>query len=291
MANKARKIALITGASRGFGRFCASRFWEEGYDLFLVSQSKSKLNSIKNDFLPKNGQKLVFYACDLSNIENISKLPEAFKKDFSYLNVLVNNAAVQGPIGSFLNNDFLLWENTFKVNFFAPAFLSQIMISFMKNLDNASIINLSGGGSTAPRPNFTAYASSKTALVRFSETLAMELKDFGIRVNCVAPGAMNTDMMGEIFDNGLINCGEKEYSIASNIIKNGGASMDNVANLLILLSGDLGKHITGKLISAVWDNWENWLNYSNQLNSSDLYTLRRITGKDRGIDWGDKNDI
>ena len=289
--NQIRKIALITGASRGLGKFCAKRFWEEGYDLFLVSQNESKLNSIKTEFLDGKDQKLFLYACDLANAENISQLTLAFKKEFSHLNVLINNAAIQGPIGPFLNNDFLFWEETFKINFFAPVFLSKSMIPFMKNLNNSSIINLSGGGATGPRPNFSAYAASKTALVRFSETLAEELKSFGIRVNCVAPGAMNTDMMNEIFDKGLINCGEKEYSVASRTLKDGGSSMDNVANLLIFLSSNSGKDITGKLISALWDDWGNWLNHLDQLNSSDLYTLRRITGKDRDINWGDKNDI
>jgi NAD(P)-dependent dehydrogenase (short-subunit alcohol dehydrogenase family) len=293
--NQTRKIALITGASRGLGKFSAKRFWDEGYDLFLVAQNKSKLNSIKTEFLneqkQKQKQKLVLYTCDLANTENIAQLTLTFKNEFSHLNVLINNAAIQGPIGPFLNNDFLSWEETFKINFLAPAFLSKSMIPFMKNLSNASIINLSGGGASSPRPNFSAYACSKTALVRFSETLAMELEVFGIRVNCVAPGAMSTDMMSEIFDKGEINSGEKEYAVASKTLKDGGASMDNVANLLIFLSSNSGKDITGKLISAVWDNWGNWLNHLDQLNSSDIYTLRRITGKDRDIDWGDKNDI
>jgi NAD(P)-dependent dehydrogenase (short-subunit alcohol dehydrogenase family) len=289
--NQTRKIALITGASRGLGKFCAKRFWGEGYDLFLVSQNKSQLDSIKTEFLNKKEQRLVLYTCDLAKTESITQLMLAFKKEFSHLNVLINNAAIQGPIGPFLNSDFLSWEEAFKINLLAPVFLSKSMIPFMKNLNNASIINLSGGGATSPRPNFSAYAASKTALVRFSETLAKELEVFGIRVNCVAPGAMSTDMMNEILDKGEINCGEKEFSAASKILKDGGASMDNVANLLIFLSGNLGKNITGKLISAVWDNWENWLNHLEQLNSSDLYTLRRITGKDRDIDWGDKNDI
>lgn len=158
----------------------------------------------------------------------------------------------------------------------------------MKDSENASIINISGGGATNARPNFSAYASSKSALVRFSECLSEELKESGIRVNCVAPGAMNTAMLDEVVRSGILSAGEKEVAIAKKVLNEGGASMEKVADLLIFLSGDKSRGITGKLISAIWDNWENWPNHLDKLDSKDLYTLRRITARDRGLDWGDR---
>jgi NAD(P)-dependent dehydrogenase (short-subunit alcohol dehydrogenase family) len=288
IATNDKKVAMITGASKGLGKFCAERFWEEGYDLFLVASNQEQLDLVKKQFGEKKDRKILTCACDLSKYKDIVFLIKFFKSNFSNLNVMINNAAIQGPIGPLIDNDLNLWKKTLKINFYAPVTLIQGMIPLMKNCKNASIINISGGGATAPRPNFSAYASSKAALVRFSETLAEELKDFGIRVNCVAPGAMKTDMLSEILKVGICNAGEKELNAAMKVLDFGGASMDKVADLLIFLASELSCNISGKLISAVWDDWENWPNHIDLLASTDVYTLRRITSRDRGFDWGDK---
>lgn len=288
MSVESKKIALITGASRGLGNFCAKRFWDERFNLLLVSSNKNQLDQAKKEFSKKNGQKILTFACDLSNEDQIENLVKFFKENFSHLNVLLNNAAIQGPIGSLIDNDLDLWKKTLRINFYAPVFLIQALVPLMKDSKNASIINISGGGATNARPNFSAYASSKSALVRFSECLSEELKESGISVNCVAPGAMNTSMLAEVLKTGILSAGEKEVAIAKKVLNEGGASMEKVADLLIFLSSDKSRGITGKLISAIWDNWENWPNHLDQLDSKDLYTLRRITARDRGFDWGDK---
>jgi 3-oxoacyl-[acyl-carrier protein] reductase len=124
--------------------------------------------------------------------------------------------------------------------------------------------------------------------VRFSETLAEETKPLGIRVNCIAPGAMKTGMLGEVLQKGAHAAGEREFAIASKVFAEGGASMDRVAELAQFLASDKSNGITGKLISAVWDDWEHWADHQDELSSSDAYTLRRIAGRDRGFTWGDK---
>jgi NAD(P)-dependent dehydrogenase (short-subunit alcohol dehydrogenase family) len=153
---------------------------------------------------------------------------------------------------------------------------------------SGSIINLSGGGATGPRAYFSAYAAAKTGLVRFSETLADEVKVHGVKVNCVAPGAMKTAMLEQVLSTGEIASGTREFEIAKKVFLDGGASMDRVAKLALFLASKKSDGLTGKLISAVWDDWENWPQHLQELASSDVYTLRRIVGKDRGFTWGDK---
>jgi len=194
---------------------------------------------------------------------------------------------VHGPIGPVWENDFAAWNQALQVDLLAPVALCKGLIPLMNGTSGGSIINLSGGGATGPRPNFSAYATAKAGLVRFSETIAEELKASGIRVNCIAPGAMKTAMLGELLSKGDA-AGERELSLASKVFEEGGASMDRVADLALFLAGDAGKGITGKLISAVWDDWEHWPEHLDELASSDIYTLRRIAGRDRGFDWGDK---
>jgi 3-oxoacyl-[acyl-carrier protein] reductase len=160
-----------------------------------------------------------------------------------------------------------------------------MFLPLMKKRETGSIINISGGGATGPRPNFTAYGTSKAGLVRFSETLAEELKPNKVRVNCIAPGPMQTDLLAEVLES---QAGEKEINAAQKVFKGAGACMDSVADLALFLASDRSKNITGKLISAQWDDWEAWPKHIDQLNDSDVYTLRRITGRDRGHSWGDK---
>ncbi len=281
------RLGLITGASRGLGAHLASRFWHAGWSLVLVARDECALISACDAFEDRPSQTLELVSCDLASNDQIKKLSISLKEKYQFLDLLINNAAIQGPIGLLEKNDFDDWIGALQINLLAPILLCKELIPLLNHGSNASIINLSGGGATGPRPNFSSYASSKAALVRFSETLADELKPQNIRVNCIAPGAMKTDMLEEVLVS-FGNAGERELEIAKKVFSEGGASMDRVADLALFLSDGASKGITGKLISAVWDNWEEWPNHIESLDKSDAYTLRRIVGRDRGFNWGDK---
>jgi NAD(P)-dependent dehydrogenase (short-subunit alcohol dehydrogenase family) len=281
------RIALITGASRGLGAHLASRFWHAGWSLVLVARDESALVDACVTFERRPLQTLELVSCDLVSIDQIKKLSVLLKDKYQSLELLINNAAIQGPIGSLEQNDFDEWLEALKINLLAPVLLCKELIPLLNKASNASIINLSGGGASGPRPSFSSYASSKAALVRFSETIADELRAKKIRVNCIAPGAMKTSMLEEVLAFPE-NAGERELELAKKVLSEGGASMDKVADLMLFLASDAGKGITGKLISAAWDNWEEWPNHISELNRTDAFTLRRIVGRDRNIDWGDK---
>lgn len=283
----ANRFALITGGTRGLGVLLVRRFWLAGYSLAVVARQNADIRKVLSELPKRNNQEALALPCDMSSPAQVDELIGHVKNACPKLKVLVNNAALQGPIGPVWENDFLAWNQTIQVNLLAPVVLCQSMIPLMSGTGGGSIINLSGGGATGPRANFSAYATAKAGLVRFSETIADELKPSGIRVNCIAPGAMKTAMLGEVLAKGDA-AGERERSVANKVFEEGGASMDRVADLALFLASDASKGITGKLISAVWDNWERWPEHLNELSSSDVYTLRRIAGRDRGFDWGDK---
>jgi 3-oxoacyl-[acyl-carrier protein] reductase len=263
------------------------RFWLYGYSLVVVSRNEVEIHQVLND-LPKRGnQTAISLTCDLGRPAEVAGLIERVKSSFPKLNDLLNNAAIQGPIGTLESNDFAEWQSAVQVNLLAPVALCQGLIPALAANGGGAIINLSGGGATGPRANFSAYATAKAGLVRFSETLAKELKPKGIRVNSIAPGAMKTAMLDEVLASGTA-AGDRELSVANKVFEEGGASMDRVADLALFLASDPASGITGKLISAVWDNWEKWPQYLDELSASDIYTLRRITGRDRGMSWGDK---
>jgi len=281
------RFALITGGSKGLGAHLVRRFWLDGYSLVVVARSNIDIHRILDELPNRSDQCVTALECDLADGTKVAALLDSIKATIPHLDVLVNNAAIQGPIGPLCENDLSAWQLTLQVNLLAPVALCQGLIPLMSRQGGASIINLSGGGATGPRANFSAYATAKAGLVRFSETVADELKGIGIRVNCISPGAMKTEMLKEVLTKSGA-AGSREASIASEVFENGGASMDRVADLALFLASYASTGISGKLISAVWDNWEDWPKHLDELAQGDVYTLRRMAGRDRGFVWGDK---
>jgi NAD(P)-dependent dehydrogenase (short-subunit alcohol dehydrogenase family) len=283
-----RKYAVITGGSRGLGRHLARRYWEAGYSLGLVCRTSVSVHKTLSGLPRAPGQTWDAFEGDLSDASSVQTTIAEIIRRTVQIHSLVNNAATQGPIGPLEQNDLIDWEQTIRINLLSPVALCKGLLPRMANAPDASIINLSGGGATGARANFSAYASAKAALVRFSETLAEEVKSQSITVNCIAPGTMKTDMVAEVLKQGAESSGAREYAVAAKAFEEGGASMDRVANLALFLSSPTARGITGKLISAVWDRWETWPDHVPELAGSDLYTLRRIAGRDRGYAWGDR---
>jgi NAD(P)-dependent dehydrogenase (short-subunit alcohol dehydrogenase family) len=149
------------------------------------------------------------------------------------------------------------------------------------------IIQISGGGATSPLPNLSSYAASKTAVIRFIETLALECKDLNVDINAVAPGVQKTRINEKMIEAGPELIGKALYdaAIAKSLSKVD--STQKACDLIKFLVSDKSNGITGKLISAEWDNWVEWPNHISELQDSKLYTLRRIVARDLGLAWGD----
>jgi len=282
------RYCLITGATRGFGEVLAREFWEAGASLALIARSRDGLERLVANLGKRSRQEVITVAADLANPEATGEIVGRVRGKFPRLDVLINNAAIQGPIGSFWENDWEEWVKTIQVDLLSPIALCRAVSPWMIEQGGGSIINLSGGGATGPRANFTAYSTAKTALVRFSETLADELRPHNVRVNCVAPGAMNTAMLNEVVGRGADAAGQKEYAQAVKVKQSGGASMQRAAQLCLFLVSDAARGISGKLISAVWDPITLLPEHLDELSGSDIYTLRRIVPKDRGKTWGNE---
>lgn len=280
------KTVLVTGASRGLGLHTAQAFWNRGANLFLIARSSEALQDVSARFqtAAQQEQRVETLAVDVSRPEAPERIVEAARRFAVHLDVLVNNAAIIGPIGAFEENDWAGWQHAIQVNLLAPIALCHAAIPWMKARGGA-IVNVSGGGATGPRPYFSAYATAKAGLVRFSETLAAELKSHRIRVNCIAPGAMNTAMLDAVLSAGSEIAGQQEYRKALEQSQNGGTAPETPAELITYLASDSAANVTGKLISAVWDPWRDLAKRAAELDQSDIYTLRRIVPADRGLKW------
>jgi len=187
-------LAVVTGASRGLGRLCAFELAAHGADLLLVGRDQVALADVASEIRAKCPRRRVTtLARDLSDPEAPRYVREAADR-LGPADILVNNAAVQGPIGPAWEVPWTEFEQALRFDLLVPIALCLAVIPSMKAKGRGWIINISGGGATSPRPMFTAYAAAKTALVRFTETLAIETAGYGIRVNAVSPGAFASNM-------------------------------------------------------------------------------------------------
>jgi NAD(P)-dependent dehydrogenase (short-subunit alcohol dehydrogenase family) len=280
------KTALITGASRGLGEAIAREFWDAGANLFLVARSARALAELVDSLPRREGQNALFLVIDLSQVDAAQKIHQGIKTKSDHLDILVNNAAILGPVGPLWMNNMQTWRETLQVDLLTPVELIKLTLPDMIHQGSGKIINLSGGGAASPRPFFSAYAAAKSALVRFSETIAIEVLTNGIEINCIAPGVMNTEMMTGILEAGENLAGTKEFQIAHKVSNEGGTSPKTAAKLAHFLASPDSHGITGKLISAVWDPWEEFQDHLEEIQKTDIYTLRRIVPKERGMDWG-----
>jgi 3-oxoacyl-[acyl-carrier protein] reductase len=285
-----KKVAIITGASEGLGFEVAKRFILEGANITICSRNKKKLE-IANKNLTKIlylNQKILCICADVSKHLDVKNVIDQTIKKFGHCEILVNNAGIYGPKGQAEDVNWEQWKKSFEINVFGSILMIRNLLKHFKKNKYGKIIQMSGGGATNPMPYVSAYASSKAAIVRFVETISQEVSDFKIYANSIAPGALNTKMLDEIIKSGPSKVGIDFYKKALKQKKSGGNSIDNAVNLITFLASPQSDGITGKLISAVWDNWEKWPKHINNLLNSDVYTLRRIIGRDRGFSWGDK---
>lgn len=281
------QIVLITGASRGLGLAIARHMARAGASLALLARDGAALDAVRRQIGTDDAgpeRPIRCYPADLAEDAQIDRAVAAVLKDFGAVDVAINNAGIQGPIGPLDGVDWLAWRRVLQVNLFAPTRICQLLIPGMRKRGHGKIINLSGGGATGPRPDFSAYAAAKCALVRLSETLAAELRDSGIAVNCVAPGAMNTRMLEELLAAGPEGA-RAEYAKALEQARSGGTPPEMAAELVTWLASPASDGITGRLLSARWDDWAHLPEHLDQLNASDVYTLRRIVPVDRGMQW------
>lgn len=273
-----QRTVLITGATRGLGETMARLFASKGDRLLLVARGQAQLLRLQTEL------DAAIFPADLADPASAEKILAWARQQTGQLDVLINNAAITGPIGPFWNNCRVAWQETLQVNLLSPAELMRGAIPWMAGHGGGVVINLSGGGATGPRPNFSAYATAKSALVRLTESVAAEARPLNVRLHSIAPGVMKTELLKDVLRAAPEAVGP-EFQQVTKIMEGDGADPAIAAALAYYLTTEEAKGLTGRLISALWDPWSNLHEKAPLLDGSDVYTLRRILPKDRGMDW------
>lgn len=282
------RSAIITGASQGLGRVIATSFVQAGANVLLVARGEELLQRVGQELAAlatQPGQIVDSMRGDVSDPESCAALIKHAQEALPEITILVNNAGIYGPMGRIEEIDWTAWVETIQINLFGTVLMCREVIPLMRARGYGKIINLSGGGATAPLPRISAYAASKAAIVRLTETLAEEVRDAHIDVNAIAPGALNTRMLDAVLTAGPEKVGQSFYERAMKQRDEGGVPLEKGALLAVFLASAASDGITGRLLSAVWDDWASLPEKREQLAHSDIYTLRRIVPQDRGLAW------
>ena len=267
-----KKLVFVTGAGRGIGRAIALHLASQ-YVVSGCARSTAELESAAQE----SGGRIRASHVDVTSLE---QQQEWMRREVSETGAepwgLVTAAGIYGPIGPFLENDLAEWRQGMDINLYGTMYSVKAFASMLVSAKlPGRIVLLSGGGATKPMPNFSNYCASKAAVVRWGETVALELIEHGITVNSLAPGAINTKLTQEVLAAGPGKAGRAMYEGARKQAEEGGQDPRRAAELVAYLLGPDAARVNARLISAIWDPWSE-LHVGDRLKSPDLYTLRRV---------------
>jgi NAD(P)-dependent dehydrogenase (short-subunit alcohol dehydrogenase family) len=235
------KTAIVTGSRRGIGKAIAKALAAEGSNVIIcdVNQEDCELAAIE---IRQSGGKAIAIKCDITVKAEVQKMVAEVVAQFGKVDILVNNAAY-GVIKPFVRITEEDWDQVFDVNMKGTFLCSQVVAKNMIKNNGGRIINIasvaSGGGGGCP-PLMSAYVASKAAVKAFTETLAVELADFGINVNAICPGTI---------DSGSVPESLKQRSLRT-IPKGRLGVPEDIANAVVFLATPESDYITGSVLEV-----------------------------------------
>ena len=236
------KTILITGASRGIGKEMATLFAKEGAHLILLARNLLHLQNLKDSLNHLYDTKIQVFTCDVSNQIQVKGIFSELRRNKINIDSVVNNAGIMKDAMLGMATEELMHE-IYNINVFGTMFISQQASKFMLKNRNGSIINLASIVGTNGNKGQTVYASSKAAIIGFTKSLSKELATFGIRVNAIAPGFIETDMTAGM--------DPKFYEKNKLMIGMGRMGKpEDIANVALFLASDLSEYVTGQIIGV-----------------------------------------
>ncbi len=272
---------LVTGGSRGIGRACAEQALSAGAEVVIAARGSEALEGTRSELSSRFGTAVHAYPGDVADESSVSALVARATAAMGGLDGVIHAAAVLGPIGPTIEQTPTAWWDAVRVNLFGTFAVVRASAAAMSA--GGRMVVLSGGGATSPFPNYSAYAASKAAVVRLTETLAEELAG-RIEINALAPGFVRTAMHDATLAAGEA-AGASYLEKTKRELEAGGVPAELAGRAAVFLLSPRSKGITGRLVAAPWDEWWRWPDRLDDLAESDVFTLRRIVPRDRGRSW------
>jgi NAD(P)-dependent dehydrogenase (short-subunit alcohol dehydrogenase family) len=233
------KVAIVTGGGSGIGLAIAEKLAGSGMKTIVVGRDETKLTTAKE----KLGVNCVSYRCDLSDLSTIPTLVNTIVKEHGRIDVLVNNAGInmKKEFTEVSDEDF---QKIILTNVTAIFSLSREVVKCMLEHGGGAIINISSMASQYGIPKVIAYTASKSAIEGMTRAMAVELSPKGIRVNCIAPGFIATDMSAQALNNDP----ERKKKALSRTPMGALGNPSDVGDAVLFLASDAARYITGVVL-------------------------------------------
>ena len=236
------KTALVTGATRGIGRAIALRFAEEGADVAFTYRSQHEAAQSLVTELEGKGVKALGFASDAASFEDAHRIVEEVKTAFGRIDILVNNAGITRD-GLMMRMDEAQWDAVIDTNLKSAFNFIHACTPVMARQRGGSIISMSSVVGLSGNAGQCNYSASKAGLIGLSKSMAKEMGSRGIRVNCIAPGFIETDMTGALPEN-MKTEWEKQIPLRR------AGKPEDVASVALFLASDMSAYVTGQVISC-----------------------------------------
>lgn len=236
------KVVLVTGGSRGIGRAACLLF--AYYDAKVVinyNQNKEAAQQVLDEIMLSGGEGMI-YGCDVSDYQAVRMMMETIYKSYGSIDVLVNNAGVwlPAPIDKF---PYETYRRTMEINLDGVVYCTEAVLPYMLKQGSGRIINISSTAGQRGEAGYSPYAATKGAIISFTKSLAAELADRNILVNCVAPGWVDTEMSAEALEK------EKETIMRTIPLKRAGRP-EEIAWPIVFLATRGASYITGEVLNV-----------------------------------------
>ena len=239
--NLTGKVALVTGGSKGLGKAMARGLAEAGADIVITSRHEDELRPALDEILRDTGRRGRYFVVDMGQRDAVHALAKRALDAFGRVDILVNNAGTNVPqeIEQITDAD---WDRVLEINLGSVMALTRGLVPQMKARRWGRIIHISSVMAFISKQGRGCYSATKAALVGMTRATALELGEFGITVNCIAPGPFLTDLPGR-----LLSAEEKAAFAKMTALNRWGDPKELVAPALLLAS-DAGSYITGETL-------------------------------------------
>jgi NAD(P)-dependent dehydrogenase (short-subunit alcohol dehydrogenase family) len=234
------RVAIVTGGTRGIGRSIAEGFVAAGARVAVASR-KADACAEAESALRESGE-AIGVTTHVGDLDSLHTLVGRTVDEFGRLDIVVNNAAtpLREDLGHFTPEAY---AKSMEVNLRGPVFLVQEALPYLRDSPSAAVINVISAGAFLPSPFVATYAATKAALLSFTRSMAAEFAPLGVRVNALAPGAVDTEMMRK-------NTPEAQEQMAKSSIQGRAAHPDEMVGPALFLASDAASFVTGQVVIA-----------------------------------------
>ncbi len=236
------KVALVTGACRGIGKAIAVMFADAGADVAVSCRNQPHLEEVANE-IRGMGRKALPVAAHIRKTEDLVNLFEKTREEFGRIDILVNNAATNPGMGLLVDMDEKMYDQIMNTNLKGYTVLSQLVGKLMREQGGGNIINISSVGGVSPDKGLGLYCISKAGIIMLTKAMAVEMGDYNIRVNAIAPGLVKTRFSQALWSNEELLKQEMSHTPLKRL-----SEPEEVARIALFLATDASAWVTGQVI-------------------------------------------